>query len=119
MVEKGTKTASSSAELKLSTAAVQALRVWKLRQDMERQEWGAAWADTGYIVTMENGVPVDPEYLSKLLGKLVVKTEQDKRAEFGAHIASALRQERPDLSDREIARRVDERWTRPGSRYPG
>lgn len=118
VVEKGTKTMASAAELELPPAAVAALRVWKLRQDMERQEWGAAWADTGYVVTMETGLPVDPEYLSKLFGKLVVKTEQDKRAEFGAPIASALRQERPDLSDAEVAQKVAERLDEAGVNLP-
>ena len=83
-VEKGTKTDSSTTEVELSDAAMAARRVWKLRQDLERQELGTeAWVDSGYVVTMEDGQPVDPSYLTRLFAKLVIRTEKAKRAETG------------------------------------
>ena len=78
-IAKTTKTASSTAELELSPAAVAALEVWRLRQGFERDEWeklGVPWVDSGYVLTMENGRPVDPAYLTRLFERLRTKTEE-------------------------------------------
>lgn len=79
--EKVTKNESSTAVIELSDAARAALEVWKLRQDLERQEWGELWHDTGYVFTMEDGRPVDPAYVTRLFDKLRNKTEQTLRDE--------------------------------------
>jgi integrase len=117
-VEKGTKSDASAAEVELSDAALEALRVWRLRQDLERQEWGEAWTESGYVVTMEDGRPVDPDYLTKLFGKLVVRTEKAKRAEVGAPMAALFREQQPDLSEVEITNEVNRRLDKAGVSLP-
>lgn len=113
-VTKGTKTDASATEVELSGAAVEALRVIQLRQQVERAEWGEAWTDTGYVVTMEDGNPADPDYVSKLFGKLLARTEKDQREEAVTALAKALRQERPDLAEdsdefqAEVAKRLED-----------
>jgi integrase len=47
-----------------------ALLSWRLRQDSERELWGEAWTDTGYVFTMENGEPVKPDYATRLFETL-------------------------------------------------
>lgn len=65
-----TKTASSTATVAMSTEAVAALEGWKLRQALERDEWGEAWTDTGFVFTREDGTPLDPPYATKLFDRL-------------------------------------------------
>lgn len=78
-IEKSTKNKSSTAEVPLSQEALAALDVWKLRQDIERDEWGDAYEANGYVFTMEDGRPVDPSYLTRLFDKLRAETEQALR----------------------------------------
>ena len=68
------KTEGSAAEVELSKSAAAALAGWKLRKDMERQDWADTWRGEGHIFTMEDGRALDPSYVTKLFGTLVKKT---------------------------------------------
>src|SRR5205814_8667602 len=37
----------------------------------ERLAWGSAWTDTGYVFTSEDGLPLHPEGITVLFGRLV------------------------------------------------
>ena len=54
----------------VSDATIGALLGWKLRQDAEREKWGEAWEDAGYVFTREDGTPVKPDYATRLFEKL-------------------------------------------------
>lgn len=76
VIETIPKTKASAAEVELSGSAIAALEGWRLRQDLERQEWGAAWQGDGHVFTYEDGRPLDPSYVTKRFGTLVRKTER-------------------------------------------
>ena len=52
--------------LPLNAATVAALKQQAARQGDDAQEWGDAWAATGYVFTQENGQPLHPDRVSKL-----------------------------------------------------
>lgn len=88
VVESTPKTVDSAAEVELSDAARAALAGWRLRQDMERQEWGDLWHQTGHVFTYEDGRPLDPSYVTKLFNQLVRKTEAVMRQRQREGLAS-------------------------------
>lgn len=47
----------------LAPVAVSALRSHRKQQVAERVAWGEAWADTGYVFTAVNGVPLRSDWL--------------------------------------------------------
>jgi integrase len=49
----------------LDAETVTVLRAHRRQQLAERLAWGAAWADTGYVFTIESGQPVHPDYASR------------------------------------------------------
>jgi integrase len=66
------KTASGQdRKVSLGSEAIGALVAWKLRQDTERERWGDAYTDEGWVFTYENGKPLQPEYLSKTFQRFV------------------------------------------------
>jgi len=70
IVESQPKTESGKRTVTLDDATIGALLGWKLRQDAEREKWGEAWEDAGYVFTREDGTPVKPDYATRLFEKL-------------------------------------------------
>lgn len=95
-LEKAPKTQTSAADVELSEHALAALRVWQLRQTIEREEWGEAYINTGHVFTMEDGRPVDPSYLTRLFGRLSDQTERSLRDQQATYAAER------GLSDAEV-----------------
>lgn len=55
----------------LDAATVAVLRDHQRQQQAEREAWGEAWTDTGYVFTTELGLPVLPDYTSRHFLRLV------------------------------------------------
>lgn len=109
VLDQTVKTDASATALGIPEEAVSALTGWKLRQDLERDEWGEAWQATGYVFTMEDGRPLDPPYVTRLFNRLRRKTEEALQAEQLAPVEDVLRKARPELTDDAVtveARRV-------------
>ena len=64
------KTRSGERTLEIGSRSVEVLLGWRMRQDMERAEWGSAWTDTGYIFTRENGGPIRPDFVTREFHRL-------------------------------------------------
>jgi integrase len=60
------KTRRSRRVVALDQTTTAALREHRTRQLEERLAWGAAWVDTGFVFTREDGTPLHPESLSKM-----------------------------------------------------
>lgn len=60
------KTRRGRRSVALDPGTVRDLRRWRRRQREERLEWGAAWTDTGYVFTREDGQPIHPDRVSKI-----------------------------------------------------
>ena len=58
---KNTKTDESSRTVPIDGDTLLALQDWKASQDAEREAWGEAWNDLGYMFTREDGRPVNPD----------------------------------------------------------
>jgi len=58
----------------LGSEAIGALVAWQIRQDSEREQWGAAYEDSGYVFTYENGKPLRPAYISRTFDVIVEKS---------------------------------------------
>ncbi|WIY83018.1 tyrosine-type recombinase/integrase [Propionimicrobium sp. PCR01-08-3] len=69
--EQTPKTASSAAVVALSAPALEALKAWRFRQDLERQDAGDAWASEGHVFTDELGGALDPQLPTYWFGKIV------------------------------------------------
>ena len=54
----------------LSDDAVAALLTWQLRQGEEREADAEAWQTDGHVFTMEDGLPLDPAYVTRLFQKI-------------------------------------------------
>ena len=59
------KTRSSEDVVGLSARSVEALRVQRMRQDMDRAEWGESYRDEGLVFARPDGQPLRPDYVSK------------------------------------------------------
>ena len=57
------KTDSSRRTVSLEDVAAEALVSWQMRQALERDAAREAWTDTGYVFTMPDGQPVNPDYI--------------------------------------------------------
>lgn len=55
----------------LGERTLRALKAWQGQQEAEREEWGPAYRDDGYMFTWEDGRPFHPDYISKTVGKLM------------------------------------------------
>lgn len=64
--EQGTKTRRSRRSVKLDSTTVRALRRQSQRQLDDAAEWGAAWTESGYLFTREDGLPWHPDRVVKL-----------------------------------------------------
>jgi integrase len=59
----------------LDPGTVAELRSHRTRQLEERLAWGAAWTDSGYVFTRENGEPLHPHSLSQFFETRVAATK--------------------------------------------
>lgn len=64
------KTAAGRRVVQLDDAAVGTLVAWKLVQAAERDAWGDAWTDSGYVFTYESGESLKPPYLTRQFERL-------------------------------------------------
>lgn len=48
---------------------------WRLKQDIERHDWGDAYVESGRVFTYENGTQLRPDHVSRLFERLVAKAE--------------------------------------------
>ena len=69
--ESDPKTRSSRRTVAVDGRVVGVLRAHRRRQHEERLTWGAAWTETGYVFTPEDGWPIHPERVSVLFARLV------------------------------------------------
>ncbi len=69
------KTRSGRRLIALDTTTTAALRDHRKRQLEERMQWGAAWHDTGFVITAEDGSLFHPDRLTKLFDRLVQRTD--------------------------------------------
>ena len=67
----GTKTAAGARVIDLDPTTVDVLRTWRKAQDAERDAWGAAYADSGYVFTAEDGEPVHADHVANRYDRLV------------------------------------------------
>jgi integrase len=65
-----TKTEAGRRRVALDDRAVGALVAWQIKQAAERNLWGDAYQDSGYVFTMEDGRPIKPQYVTRLFEKL-------------------------------------------------
>jgi integrase len=63
--------ARSHRQLLLAQATVEALRVHRDHQDVERAALGPAWPDSGYVFVDEVGMPYHPERITKMFARAV------------------------------------------------
>ncbi len=54
----------------LDEATMGALLSHRLRQEQQREEWGAAWVDSPHVFTKEDGSPLHPETVTKRFREL-------------------------------------------------
>ena len=67
------KTRSSRRSISLDELVIGVLVSHRRRQLEERLAWGAAWANTGYVFTAENGEPLHPERIKVIFGQFVAQ----------------------------------------------
>lgn len=73
VVENAPKTRAGRRTLDLDERSSGALIAWKIVQSAEAEEWGDAYAQSGYVFTYEDGRPLLPQYASRLFEKLRVR----------------------------------------------
>ncbi|WP_146071723.1 tyrosine-type recombinase/integrase [Cryobacterium sp. Y50] len=78
VIEGAPKTDAGVRVVSLDDTATGALIAWKLRQEGERDDWGDAYADSGFVFTYEDGQPLKPDYATRLFEKLRVKAKLPK-----------------------------------------
>jgi integrase len=64
------KTEAGKRRVALDDRAIGALVAWQIAQQAERDAWGAAYADSGHVFTMEDGRPLKAQYATRLFEKL-------------------------------------------------
>jgi len=72
------KTRSSRRTISLDPLVIGVLRAFRRCQLEERLAWGPAWTDTGYVFTSEDGLPLHPERITVLFGRLVASAGLSK-----------------------------------------
>lgn len=75
VVEGRPKTKSGERRIAIGARSVGVLEGWRLRQQLEREEWGAGWTDSGYVFTREDGHPLRPEYVSHLFAAMCARAD--------------------------------------------
>jgi integrase len=68
--ESTTKTRSGRRTVSLSDFGVAALLSWQLHQVEEAENAAEAWVGDGHVFTMEDGRPLDPNYVTRLFNKI-------------------------------------------------
>jgi integrase len=81
--ETTTKTRSGRRTVPLSDFGVAALLTWKLTQAGEAEMAQEAWVGDGHVFTMEDGRPLDPQYVSRLFQK--IRTQGEPLPELTFH----------------------------------
>jgi Putative peptidoglycan binding domain len=71
-----TPKSDSDGGVALDLTTVTVLRAHQEQQREERQMWGSAWADSGYVFTTETGEPLHPDYASRYFARLVRQANQ-------------------------------------------
>lgn len=61
-----TKTKRGRRVVPLSADTVAVLKQQAAQQAQDAHDWGAAWTETGYVFTQENGQPLNPDRITKL-----------------------------------------------------
>jgi integrase len=69
----GTKTAAGARVVDLDADTVDALKLWRKAQAAEREAWGPAYADSGYVFTDESGQPLHADHGANRFDRLVRK----------------------------------------------
>jgi len=64
------KTKSGERVIEVGPRSLEVLMGWRLRQEIEADEWGDARADTDYVFTAEDGQPLRPENVSREFKRL-------------------------------------------------
>jgi integrase len=67
----GTRTAAGARVVDVDPTTADALKVWRKAQVAEREAWGAAYFDSGYVFTAENGEPVHADHVANRHDRLV------------------------------------------------
>ncbi|HET8662628.1 MAG TPA: site-specific integrase [Micromonosporaceae bacterium] len=72
VVERDTKTeAGQDRVVYLDADALHDLKTWRKAQAAERLRWGEDYHDGGYVFTREDGTPYHPDYLTKVVSRLL------------------------------------------------
>ncbi len=77
------KTDAGRRRVALDDRTVGALMAWQIARAAERDEWGAAYEDTGHVFTMEDGRPLKLQYVTRLFEKLRAKAKLPKMTLHG------------------------------------
>jgi hypothetical protein len=64
------KTKSGERVIEVGRRSLEVLIAWRILQEIEPDEWGEAWTDTGYVFTREDGLPLRPETVSREFKRL-------------------------------------------------
>ncbi len=59
----------------LDDEAIGALMAWKMRQEIDRDKWGAAFVDSGRVFTYEDGSQLRPAHVSRVFDTVVERAE--------------------------------------------
>jgi integrase len=59
------KTKSGERKFEIGRRSVEVLLGWRARQQLDADEWGSGWTDSGYVFTREDGKPLRPEWVTK------------------------------------------------------
>jgi integrase len=86
-----TPKADSDGLVALDAATVAVLREHQRQQAAERDAWGAAWTDTGYVFTIETGQPIHPDYVSRHFVRMVRHANQLKVGSKGRAVKDVQR----------------------------
>jgi integrase len=72
--EKKTKTEAGDERIVyIDDDTLAALKQWREVQGEEREKWGSAYQDGGYVFTRQDGVPYHPDYLTKVYKRLATR----------------------------------------------
>jgi integrase len=82
--QEDTKTDAGRRIVELDDRAVGALIAWRLQQTAEAEQWGDLWASTGHVFTYEDGIPLKPQYVTRLFDKIRVQAGLPKLTLHGA-----------------------------------
>lgn len=72
MVERAqTKSRSGTRVIDVDADTVEVLASWSRAQAAERELWGSAWVESGFVFTSEDGEPVHADHLAQRFDRLV------------------------------------------------